>query len=491
MAVDRSEGPPAGGGASGSSLKKNAISPLGLAALAIGLTSPAIGLFALWGTMQTATGPITPLIFLAAMLFTLPTGLSYAVLNTRFPSAGAASTWLWRAISPGVGFLAGLLMLTYFLMATIACPLMFAMFFGDLAEMIHAPLSRSAALYIGVFVATVPVAACCLRGAEASTKVTVRLMLAETLVVMALSVTILIAKWGHLSEVALAPFNPGNATQGFSGFWAAMIVGVLGFCGFDVVSTAAEEANAPRTQVPRAIFITLVGMGLFWAANAWVYTFAISQTSVDAYTQAGISAVNGIAKTYWGWGSLMVVLTAFTGMTAVYISCAQGASRIAFALARHRLLPPSLGVLAGSRRVPRNAVWSVLGCAVVFWLATLYVLRNGLDSFNWWSFALVFFATLTFMAVNVANAVYFFRFARKEFNIFKNLLVPVAGFAINAYLLYAAFFSSLWSSNLPTGRSVVVGSVAILIAELAVVASVRTFAPQLFDHGAPVGVDGQ
>ena len=128
---------------------------------------------------------------------------------------------------------------------------------------------------------------------------------------------------------------------------------------------------------------------------------------------------------------------------------------------------------------------------VVFELATLYVLRNGLDSFNWWSFALVFFATLTFMAVNVANAVYFFRFARKEFNIFKNLLVPVAGFAINAYLLYAAFFSSLWSSNLPTGRSVVVGSVAILIAELAVVASVRTFAPQLFDHGAPVGVDGQ
>ena len=103
MAVDRSEGPPVGGGASGSSLKKNAISPLGLAALAIGLTSPAIGLFALWGTMQTATGPITPLIFLAAMLFTLPTGLSYAVLNTRFPSAGAAS-WLWGAISPGWGF---------------------------------------------------------------------------------------------------------------------------------------------------------------------------------------------------------------------------------------------------------------------------------------------------------------------------------------------------------------------------------------------------
>src|SRR5712671_4552180 len=109
---------------SGVRLKKNTISPLGLAALAIGITSPAMGLFALWGTMETATGPITPLVFLSAMLVTLPTGFSYAVLNKRFPSAGAASAWLWTAIHPVAGCLAGFLMSTYFLMAAISCPLM-------------------------------------------------------------------------------------------------------------------------------------------------------------------------------------------------------------------------------------------------------------------------------------------------------------------------------------------------------------------------------
>ena len=111
---------------SGVRLKKNTISPLGLAALAIGITSPAMGLFALWGTMEAATGPVTPLIFLSAMLVTLPTGISYAVLNSRFPSAGAASTWLWRSMSPLAGFLAGLMMSTYFLMATMSVPVMFA-----------------------------------------------------------------------------------------------------------------------------------------------------------------------------------------------------------------------------------------------------------------------------------------------------------------------------------------------------------------------------
>ena len=33
----------------------------GLAALAIGITSPAMGLYALWAPMQVATGPISPL----------------------------------------------------------------------------------------------------------------------------------------------------------------------------------------------------------------------------------------------------------------------------------------------------------------------------------------------------------------------------------------------------------------------------------------------
>lgn len=472
-------------------LKKNTISPLGLAALAIGITSPAMGLFALWGTMQAATGPITPLIFLSAMIVTLPTGISYAVLNSRFPSAGAASTWLWRSVGPVAGFQAGLLMTTYFLMAAVSCPLMFTMFFVDLVRILHVPMSNLSALYVGVLISTIPVAISCLRGAEASIKVTVRLMLAETLVVLALSMTILIVKFSQSGGITLAPFNLRNASHGFDGFWAAMIVGVLAFCGFDVVSTAAEEANAPRTHLPRAIFITLVGMAVFWAANAWVFTLAIPTSRVMEYTTQGIPAVTAVAQSYWGWGSLMLIGTAFTGVTAVYLSCVQGSSRIVFSLARHGLLPAPLGRLYGSRRVPRNAVVGVLGCVVFFDICTLFVLRNGLDSFNWWSYAVVFFATLTFIAVNVANAAYFYRFARSEFSVLKNLLVPILGVAVNGYLLYAAFFCALWSSELPTGRSVVIACIGVFITEILAVTCARVFAPPLFNRGAPIGADGQ
>jgi len=207
------------------------------------------------------------------------------------------------------------------------------------------------------------------------------------------------------------------------------------------------------------------------------------------YTRAGVPAVTGIAERYWGFGSLTVDIIAFTGVTAVYLSCVQGASRIIFALARHGLLPAMFGRLAGERRVPRTAVLGVLTCAVVGDLVTLVVLRNGLDTFNWWSFALVFFATLTFMAVNLANAVYFFRFARHEFNLFSNLLVPIVGLLVNAYVLYASFFSALWSSDLPTGRSVVVGCLVILAVEMCAVIYMRSSSPGLFRQEAPIGAD--
>jgi APA family basic amino acid/polyamine antiporter len=469
-------------------LKANTIGPWGLAALAIGITSPAMGLYALWGAMQSAAGPITPLIFLAAMLMILPTAISYALLNRAAPSAGAAATWVWQAINPSAGYQAGLLMTAYFLMAAIAQPLVFALFFQDLLSWLHVKMPQMMGLSLGILVSTIPVAWVGLRGAEASIKTTVRLMLVETAVVLALSATILIIKSGQPGGINFAAFNPSNGS-GLPGFWTAMILGLLAFCGFDVVSTAAEEAHAPREHLPKAILLTVVGIAIFWALNAWVFTLSTSDADVRRYTAQGLTAVTPMAQAYWGWGNLSVILTAFTGITAIYISCVQGSSRIIFALARHGLLPAALSRLAGEKRVPRNAVLSVLALVIACDLGTLYVLKNCLDSYLWWSNALVFFATLTFVAVNVANALYFWRFARTQFQIVNNLLVPIVGIMLNGYLIYAAFFSSLWAAGWRVGRSVVVTCLLLFALQVCAVALVRLVNPRLLTSGTPLGAD--
>lgn len=106
---------------------------------------------------------------------------------------------------------------------------------------------------------------------------------------------------GHPGGVNLGPFNPSHATHGLSGFWAAIILGMLAFSGFDVVATAAEEAQAPREHMPRVLILAVIGVALFWAANAWVLT--------------GLTAITPVARAYWGWGNVLVIATAFTGLT--------------------------------------------------------------------------------------------------------------------------------------------------------------------------------
>jgi amino acid transporter len=470
-------------------LKEGVIGPWGLAALAIGITSPAMGLYALWGPMQVATGPITPLVFIAALILVLPTALSYAALNSRAPSAGAASNWLWTSLSPAFGYQAGLAMSAYFTMAAIAQPLVFLLFFRDLIDYLGIPMPAALVSMIGVFVATLPVAAVTLRGAESSIKTTVVLMIIESLVVVGLSVTILVDKAPELGAIHLAAFDPHAATHGMSGFWAAMILGAMAFGGFDVISTAAEEARAPREFIPKALLLTVIGIAAFWAVNAWAFTLSIPHAMVEEYTLKGLTPVTAVARAYWGDGSVIVIATAFTGITAVYISCVQGSSRLIFALARHGLLPATLGELSGSKRIPRNAVLAILGMVLALDMATLLVLQNASEGFTWWANALVFFAVITFLGVNVANICYFLRIEPDRFHVLRNLLLPLAGAAMNLYLLYAAFFTSLWSGPLRTAKSVVIACVALFIIQIGVVAYVRWNRAELLSQGAPLTAD--
>jgi amino acid transporter len=385
--------------------------------------------------------------------------------------------------------LAGLVMATYFTMAAITVPLLFALFFRDFLAWAHVPMPIMAALALGVVLHSVLIAFICLRGAEVSIKTTIRLMLIETGVVLALSATILWVRVRQPGGITLAPFDPMRATHGGAGFWAAIVLAVLAFSGFDVVATAAEEAKAPREHVPRVLILAVLAIGVFWALNAWALTLSAPPADIVRYNAEGLTAITPVARAFWGPGDLIVILTAFTGLTAVYIACVQGASRLIFALARHRLLPAPLARLYGEKRVPRVAILFVVMLCVVMGLASLAILRNGLDSFVWWSNALVFFAALTFTGVNVANFLWFRRILPAHFRLARNVLVPAAGVVLNLYLIYAAFFSALWSAPFRTGRSVVLACVLLFVLELLAAIGMRLCRRDLLSTSAPLAIE--
>jgi amino acid transporter len=394
---------------------------------------------------------------------------------------------LWKTLSPDIGFLVGLTMCTYFFIAIVLQPIMFGLFFADLLRYLGVPEFGITTVIAGAVAGTVPAIFITYRGAETSSRSAILLMIVEIGVVLALCATIVAVK-APQHGISLGPFQPSHMTGGPAAFWSATILGILGFCGFDIVSTAAEEANAPRASIPTAIIWTIIVSAVFWMLTSWILTISVPVDRVRDYVEQGITPVIPVAQQYWGGGRIFVTLTGMTSALVVYIASIMGSARMLFAMSRHRLLPSWLSALHPRFRVPWNAMHVVYLAAMICVIASLAFTRNGIEAFTWWANAVVFFAVLTFIAVNVANLRYFRVFKTRRVGIVRHVLMPVLGVLINGYVIYEAFFHSLWRQGFRTGRSVVIFSVVIFGLLIAFVILTRMFRPSCLRGDAPMEV---
>jgi amino acid transporter len=227
---------------------------------------------------------------------------------------------------------------------------------------------------------------------------------------------------------------------------------------------------------------------MFWVLNSWVYTLALPPSVIAEYTTKGMTAVTPMARHYWGPGNILIILTAFTGITAIYISSVIASSRLIFALARHGLLPGPLAALHPIYRVPSRAMRAIFVLVALASIATILVLGNGIAGFLWWSNVQVFFLAITFMGVNLANILYFHRVIRDRFRWGMNFAVPVLGILINVGLLYEAFFKPLLVSDMASGHSVIIFSVALMALWIACILAVKRFMPQRLQGEPPISV---
>ena len=115
-------------------LRRNSMTWVGAALLGAIIMSPASGLYFNFTPTEATAGSVVPLIFLIAIVVTLPTALSYAALSRSLPSAGSAYTWVREAMGPGAGVFAGWILNGFYLLAQIVLPGIGALFFGQLTD---------------------------------------------------------------------------------------------------------------------------------------------------------------------------------------------------------------------------------------------------------------------------------------------------------------------------------------------------------------------
>lgn len=180
-----------------------------------------------------------------------------------------------------------------------------------------------------------------------------------------------------LGAFSLQSFNPGNVLL-TPAVGIGVIYGFSCFQGFEGTAIYAEEARDADRTVPRATYIAIIGVCLFFVATSWAMIAGAGgeQAAAAALADPGTFAYR-LSDEYvavW-WTDLMKVLivtSTFAGVLAFH----NAASRYLFALARDGFMPRVL-----ARTHPRYQSPTAAGAtsfAVIVIIAMAFALA-GLD----------------------------------------------------------------------------------------------------------------
>ena len=135
------------------------------------------------------------------------------------------------------------------------------------------------------------------------------------------------------------PFIPPNqgtfGAFGWSGVARGAGVIFFAYIGFDAVSTAAQEARNPQRDMPIGILGSLAICTVLYVALSWILTGVVSYTALNTAAPVAV----GIQATGVRFGSIVVMLGTFAGLTTTMLVMLLGQSRVFYSMSRDGLLP--------------------------------------------------------------------------------------------------------------------------------------------------------
>jgi amino acid transporter len=430
-------------GAEAKQLRPNSLGLFHLVVIGIAYMGLALTVYFNVGIMEGITGPIVPLAFAAVTLAMLPTAASFAVMNARRPSAGSVFTWMWEATSPPVGLWLGWVLFIGYTVGTILMPVMFGLFFNSLLNVLSIGASKWTAIGAGL-ASVVIVGYMTKHDIRISARLTAVFIAIEAGFVALFAVYIAI-KQAVNGSFTLAPFDPGNATAGWTGFQNALLFAILAIAAFDIVAPVAEETKTPRRLVPRATIYVTIGAGVYWVLTSFAFIISEPAATMAKFVNSGeFTPIYLVAKDYLGALKILVPLTGITAVFAAFTAISIAAARVLYAISREGLAPAALAKVDNKHRIPWNAhlvvLWAV---AIVPVLIVLWQHGSPLLAFAWIGQAYVFFVLIPYTLTCVANILHHAREGRADFHIMWTAVLPVVAIVINAYIFYKNFIKTL------------------------------------------------
>ena len=398
-----------------------------------GLThmAPATALLFTIQFTTTQAGIVAPVAYLVAFPIVIVLGVCLMQLARHLPSAGGYYTYISRTVDPRVGFLAAWL---YFLYDPMLAGFILAYIGSVLEQALKAAYGVTFPWWLFLLLAGSFVGYVTYRGIKVSAKWMVFLGAAGVAIAMVLSL------WGFFRPGAgginFAAFNPANASSR-SGLFLAVIFSIFAFNGWESVAPLAEESENPRQNLPRAILISILVMGIFLVLGSWGILVGWGTDRLPDFINSRENPTFVLARGYWGGAWVIVLLALLNSVIAAAIAGNSAATRVWFGMARSGSLPRALAKVHPKYKTPVNGVKLQILLTFAVGLGLGWWIGPGKE-FEFMGTLLTFALILTFSAANLGVFLYYFRERRDEFNVVLHAIFPLVGTVALFFVAYSS-----------------------------------------------------
>lgn len=259
-----------------------------------------------------------------------------------------------------------------------------------------------------------------------SSKVLAFLLVAECLVVIIVDLALIAAGGYHGVSASVAAADPVALSRGVPSL--GLMFAFLCFIGFETTAVFRNEAIAPQRTVPRATYLAVSGVGVFYAISAWALTVGVGADKlVAAATDDPANLVVGLAKTHVGAVMREVMqLLLMTSVLACMLCFHNVTTRYVFTMGTRALLPKAVAAVDGKHGSPSRAS---LAITVVTTATVLVVAAAHIDPvrqvYPWFSGAATLGVIVLMALTSLAVAVFFWKHRRVREPLVPTRIAPV------------------------------------------------------------------
>ena len=212
------------------------------------------------------------------------------------------------------------------------------------------------------------------RNIALSSRVLAILLTAEIAIVAILDLVIVVRGGDHGLSTGIV--NPHAILSGSLGI--GLLFAIISYVGFEATAIFRDEARTPERTIPRATYLSLILIGVFYAVTSWALISGWGdEEAVRRSTESGSTFLGDTAQRYLGtFGADVITVLYFTSLFACILSFHNVVSRYLFALSQKDVLPAALSRPHTKHGSPHQAsLWISAVVAVSVLLAVVF----GLD----------------------------------------------------------------------------------------------------------------